>query len=120
MNENAKKALEEYRKNATPEQKKQESEKKRQTREKTRNLKKSVSYAMSKKFKWKDTDTGKIVYGNGYEAVAANLVSIAMGRKGKTADSINAAKEISKYTDEELNVPNEIIVNFGNNKGLDI
>lgn len=123
MNDNAKKALEEYRKNLTPEKKKEAIEKSKKTRkkniEKNRTLKKAVNYALNRKFKWKDEE-GKIKYGDGYDAIAANMVTIAMGRKGKTADSINAAKEISKYTDEEVNLPNEITINFGNNKGLDI
>lgn len=123
MNDNAKKALEEYRKNLTPEKKKETIEKSKKTRkkniEKNRTLKKAVNYALNRKFKWKDEE-GKIKYGDGYDAIAANMVTIAMGRKGKTADSINAAKEISKYTDEEVNLPNEITINFGNNKGLDI
>lgn len=123
MNDNAKKALEEYRKNLTPEKKKETIEKSKKTRkkniEKNRTLKKAVNYALNRKFKWKDEE-GKIKYGDGYDAIAANMVTIAIGRKGKTADSINAAKEISKYTDEEVNLPNEITINFGNNKGLDI
>ncbi len=123
MSENGKKALEEYRKNLTPEQKKANIEKAKETKKKNfeekKNMEKALNIALSKKYKWKN-EKGQIQYGDGFEAAAARLVNIAHGRAGKPADSINAFKEISKFTDKEVAQANEITINFGNNQGIDI
>lgn len=94
-------ALEEYRKNLTPEQRQASLDKARETRQKNQEEKRQIALAtralMSQKFKYRD-HTGKLTYGNGYEARANALFLEVVGR-GK--NMIGAEKQLNNYLNEE-------------------
>lgn len=95
------KALAEYRKNLTPEQKQANIAKAQETRQKNQEEKRQIELAtralMSQKFKFRD-HTGKITYGNGYEARANALFLEVVGR-GK--NMIGAEKQLNNYLNED-------------------
>lgn len=93
-------ALEKYRNNLTPEQKQANIEKARETRLANYKEKKEIEIAtrtlMSQKFKYRD-HTGKLTYGNGFEARANALFLEVVGR-GK--NMIGAEKQLNQYLGE--------------------
>lgn len=110
------KALEEYRKNLTPEQKKANVLKAQETRQKNLQEKREIEVAtrvlMSQKFKFRDY-TGRLTYGNGFEA-RANALFKEVVNHGK--NMIGAEKQLNLYLGEnkevENNVTNQINVVF--------
>lgn len=94
------KALEEYRKNLTPEQKKANLLKAQETRQKNLQEKREIEVAtrvlMKQKFKFRD-HTGRLTYGNGYEA-RANALFKEVVNHGK--NMIGAEKQLNLYLGE--------------------
>lgn len=94
-------ALENYRNNLTPEQKQANIEKAKETRQKNQEEKRQIELAtralMNQRFKYRD-HTGKLTYGNGYEARANALFLEVVGR-GK--NMIGAEKQLNNYLNED-------------------
>jgi hypothetical protein len=94
------KALEEYRKNLTPEQKKANVLKAQETRQKNLQEKREIEVAtrvlMSQKFKFRD-HTGRLTFGNGFEA-RANALFKEVVNHGK--NMIGAEKQLNLYLGE--------------------
>ena len=94
-------ALENYRKNLTPEQKKANIQKAQETRLATLKEKREIEIAtralMKQKFKYRNHE-GQLTYGNGYEA-RANALFLEVVKRGK--NMIGAEKQLNNYLNEE-------------------
>ena len=94
-------ALKKYRENLTPEQKQANLLKAQETRQKNLQEKREIEVAtralMSQKFRFRD-HTGKLTFGNGYEARVNALFKEVIGH-GK--NMIGAEKQLNLYLGED-------------------